>query len=866
MTGPNTPKDLSPTALFRAAGVLFVVLAFLIPELQHAQTSAPAVAWQERLGGPADDLANAVATDEAGNAYVVGRFTGSLDGQPSTGQGDAFLRVYSPAGEVLLSRQFGSTAFDEATDVAVVGTEVYVVGRTFGSTAPGLPSGRRMGFVHRYSIDVETGAFVRTFAAQLGRDDGQSDVELYSIAVAADGAMYVAGVSNGAVHGSTIAGNFDAVIARYDASGALAWVKTVGMADRDEGRSVTVGADGSAYLVGSVMGALPGQTASGFVDAFVRKYDATGGVIWTRQFGTSSYDDATGVLAMSEHVYVVGTTGGLLGAGVIGGLDVYWRKLDESGTIIQTAQFGSIGNDFNAAIAPGPDGSYAVSAEVRVGESALFVSLWKPTGGGWGQSIAGPLPARVQFGHNVAISPSGAIILCGALDGGFDGVSTFNWDAFVVGLAAPAPPEPNAPPTVDAGGPYVVNEGSRIVMTATGVDSDGDSLTYEWDLDGSGSFESQGASVFFDAHRLDESVHLVRVRAVDPDGLVATAETSVTVLNVAPTIAFVVPQTAVVNEGADAWVFVSYDDPGLLDWNSITVDWGDGSAAYRVTMAPGSAVPSPVPHHVYSDNGSYRVIATVQDPSGATAVGQTTIDVTNVAPVISGLRGPMEPMPLGASTSLSLDFSDPGADMHAVEIDWDDGSPPETLALPVGARSATIERTYAQGGVYTVSVTVRDDDAGSSTTSFAIVIFDLDGGEVVGAGTIVSPPGAYIPDPTIAGDAHFVFRSRYERGRTVPNGRTQFRFQTGNVIFVSDTYEWLVVAGRRAMFQGTGSLNGQPGYRFFIIARDDDPDGFRIRIFQSFEWPIYDNVRGSSTDMDDSGLQQLSAGAIVVRQ
>ncbi|HET7029772.1 MAG TPA: ExeM/NucH family extracellular endonuclease [Candidatus Limnocylindrales bacterium] len=57
----------------------------------------------------------------------------------------------------------------------------------------------------------------------------------------------------------------------------------------------------------------------------------------------------------------------------------------------------------------------------------------------------------------------------------------------------------DASPTIDAGGPYAVVEGSSITVHATGSDPDGDALTYAWDLDGNGSFETPGQDATFSA-------------------------------------------------------------------------------------------------------------------------------------------------------------------------------------------------------------------------------------------------------------------------------------------------------------------------------------------------------------------------------
>ena len=66
------------------------------------------------------------------------------------------------------------------------------------------------------------------------------------------------------------------------------------------------------YLAGYLLGTFPGQTSAGLFDAFVRKYDANGNEVWTRQFGTSGTDEAHGIAVGSSGVYVVGRTLGSL--------------------------------------------------------------------------------------------------------------------------------------------------------------------------------------------------------------------------------------------------------------------------------------------------------------------------------------------------------------------------------------------------------------------------------------------------------------------------------------------------------------------------------------------------------------------------
>jgi len=72
-------------------------------------------------------------------------------------------------------------------------------------------------------------------------------------------------------------------------------------------------------------------------------------------------------------------------------------------------------------------------------------------------------------------------------------------DPVVVGLTLAS----NSAPVADAGGPYTVKPGGRIVLDASGSsDVDGDELTYAWDLDGDGQFDdATGPTATFRANR-----------------------------------------------------------------------------------------------------------------------------------------------------------------------------------------------------------------------------------------------------------------------------------------------------------------------------------------------------------------------------
>jgi hypothetical protein len=153
-----------------------------------------------------------------------------------------------------------------------------------------------------------------------------------------------------------------------------------------------------------------------------------------------------------------------------------------------------------------------------------------------------------------------------------------------------------------------------------------------------------------------------------------------------------------------------------------------------------------------------------------------------------------------------------------------------------------------------------------------VVVYDPNGGFVTGGGWINSPAGAYTPNPALAGKANFGFVSKYQNGANVPTGNTEFQFKAGNLNFRSASYDWLVVAGARAQFKGTGTINGGGNYGFMLTAIDGQINGgggvdkFRIKIWDKNNGDaiVYDNQIGSPDGADPSTA--LGGGGIVIHK
>lgn len=281
--------------------------------------------------------------------------------------------------------------------------------------------------------------------------------------------------------------------------------------------------------------------------------------------------------------------------------------------------------------------------------------------------------------------------------------------------------------------------------------------------------------------------------------------------------------------------------------------------------------------HTYADNGLYTAKLTVNDGKGGSDSKPVTVTVSNVAPSLGALNVPAAPLALqagGTPVTISASFTDPGTlDTHTGALSCDGGAAGAVSASAVnGAGIASGACTFSGAGVYTVSMTVSDDDGGSDTRTATayIVIYDPSAGFVTGGGWIDSPVGAYPEGASLTGKATFGFVSKYQKGAITPTGNTEFQFHAASLDFHSDSYQWLVIAGARAQYKGLGSIQGRAGtYGFLVTAIDGQLTGgggvdkFRIKIWDTATSAIiYDNQIGQ---LEDSGAATtLGGGSIVV--
>ena len=141
------------------------------------------------------------------------------------------------------------------------------------------------------------------------------------------------------------------------------------------------------------------------------------------------------------------------------------------------------------------------------------------------------------------------------------------------------------------------------------------------------------------------------------------------------------------------------------DESSLTFQWDFGDSS----VATGREL-----YHTYSDDGSFTVTLTVSDVDGR--AGQLTVEITvlNVDPAAQ-INSPYGGE-VGDTIYLSAQANDPGDDILTFEWDFGDGQ---------SAFGEKVTHIYLYPGLFDVTLTVRDGDAGEAVVKSIAVIREI---------------------------------------------------------------------------------------------------------------------------------------------
>lgn len=461
----------------------------------------PVLIYTTFLGGSADDEIKGIATDGAGNAYVVGHTasanfpaTGGTFQTVLGGGSDAFVTKLDSSGSVLLySTYLGGSSFERSAGIAVDSAgNAYLTGLTSSNNFP-VTAGAFDPFYNSASDAFvtklgPTGASL-VYSTYLG---GSSSEEPFGIAIDAAGGAYVTGITYSldfpvtfGAGDTTFNGNFDGFVTRVNTSGTgLVYSTFFGGNGSDYITGIAVSAgSGIAYLVGATSstnfpvtpGAFDTSLGGGF-DAFAAKLNATGnGLYYSTFLGGGGSEVGFGIAVDGAgYAYVTGyspasgfpVTFGAFDTSYNGLSDAFVTKLNQSGTgLIYSTYLGGSGNELGYGIAVDGTGQayvtgYSNSANFPTTPGALdttyagggvpasdaFVAKLSQSGAALAYSTYYGGGAGLDEGRSIAVDTAGNVYVGGVTGstdfaptpGAFD--TTFNggvYDGFVLKLQFP---------------------------------------------------------------------------------------------------------------------------------------------------------------------------------------------------------------------------------------------------------------------------------------------------------------------------------------------------------------------------------------------------------------------------------------------
>ncbi len=231
------------------------------------------------------------------------------------------------------------------------------------------------------------------------------------------------------------------------------------------------------------------------------------------------------------------------------------------------------------------------------------------------------------------------------------------------------------------------------------TDPDGAIVSYEWHFGDNTTGYGVNAT-----HRYpDNGTYRVTLTVTDDDNETDTVSTTIEVHNVQPNASFAVSPATPSTADTISFTDTSTDPDGAI----VSYEWhfGDGTTSYDSN-----------PVHRYPDNGTYQVTLTVRDDDNATATASRIITVTNVAPSANFTYDPEAPSDIDVVAFDASNSTDPDGSIETWHWAFGDGDT---------STSQKPRHTFPDDGVYTVNLTVWDDDGASNTTSQTVKVYNV---------------------------------------------------------------------------------------------------------------------------------------------
>lgn len=290
------------------------IIAFLISCLGSFYTIAQPLqtAWVQSIPGDSYEQSSSMSIAPCGDIYTVGFFQGDWGGFSSVGNEDGFIAKYNDQGQLLWLKQLAGTNVDRVNAVVVAGdNEIYVAGEFAGTYYYNNDSLVSQHKLDAFMLKIDSAGVVQ-WAIQGGGFNSESvgALELLDNGKIGVVGYYDDDLTFGGGTLNTL-GSRDVFVAVFDGMGNLQWMRGIGGPGIDEGRSLASDDSNNIYVTGAFRDFLfvgpDTLVGEGVDDVYLAKYDVTGQLQWVKTMGGDGYDKGMDVnIDRHQDVYVVG--------------------------------------------------------------------------------------------------------------------------------------------------------------------------------------------------------------------------------------------------------------------------------------------------------------------------------------------------------------------------------------------------------------------------------------------------------------------------------------------------------------------------------------------------------------------------------
>jgi len=336
------------------------------------QLNAQNYDWSRGFGSNTTDSSTCLTTDNSGNVYTIGVFSGEGDFRPdsvvvnlkSAGKEDVFIQKLDSLGKFVWVKQIGGVGTDKIFNATIYNNALYVVG-SFESSVDfennsKQSAGGSDGFIAKFDLDGKL-TWLKTLGSS--RDD-----RFTALTVSKDG-LFVGGEFSGNIEGTYA--DTAMVLQKRDFEGNLNWTKIIGKQKSVKCNSLSLDSLGNVYVGGSLLGTdvvfNPGANPSvklsskGLTDIFVQKLNGINGeLIWVKQIGGISSDEVSTLVVKKEGIYFTGyyyatvdfdaSEQGKLELTSVGKNDLFVAKYNLGGEVVWVKSIGSSKTELGKAL------------------------------------------------------------------------------------------------------------------------------------------------------------------------------------------------------------------------------------------------------------------------------------------------------------------------------------------------------------------------------------------------------------------------------------------------------------------------------------------------------------------------------------